>query len=157
MVDLTIRMFRAILFAAPLTLMAGCASGPSASDQALKRVHAAETRADQAAKKLRSARAGFDEVLAACQAQYDPSCKPGLDVLYDLIIKARDELDQALTDVQRAERDLDYAEAAEDRRAARRSASSAALLGLGGSLLAPPRQPVICHTSDTTNPTTICQ
>lgn len=119
--------------------LAGCAS--SGTDQSLARVHAAEARADQAILVYEMARDTCDPGMP-CQATVEKLRQRGL---------------AAVRDVDRAQRDLDYADAAADRRAARNAAASSALIGLSGQMLAPPPRAVTCTTSNTTIPTTFCQ
>lgn len=143
-------MFRALFL---LLMLSACATGPSRSDVALQNVHDLEARLDAYDVQVESAITRYETARDACHEQ---SCQQSVEDLRQHAIILFYTKQAMEKQVERAQRDLDYAEAAEDRASARRAAASSALIGMGAGLLSQPR-PVICNTSDTTNPTTVCQ
>lgn len=143
-------MIRSMLAALAL---AGCAaSGP---DPSLARLHQAEARFDDLSVKVEQAISVYEMARDTCYP--GEACERTVEGLRQRAIGIYNDKLQALREVERAERDLDYAAAEADRRAANRAASSSALIGLGGQLLAPPPRPTVtCTTSNTTMPTTTC-
>lgn len=150
MTALHARLLLAVASVAPL--LAGCASSTSA---ALDRLHEVEARWDRLETSTQAALDRLDALLQSCEQEWRQSC-PTQVAIADAEFSALLEALKKTTDqVHRAERDLDYASAIDDRRAAR----GAAMMGAGAAILggSAARQPVICRTSDTTNPTTVCQ
>lgn len=138
----------------PSALAAGiCLSAcASSDDRALTRLHEAEAKADQAGEAFDRL---YDEYM-----RIEPTCDAGqpCTIVLDALRKKANEVyaqyQRAEREVDRAQRDLAYAEAA----AQERSARIGAALSASGAYLQnmQPRAPITCTTSNTTIPTTTC-
>jgi outer membrane murein-binding lipoprotein Lpp len=125
-----------------LAVLAGCVSGPSAYDQQSARV-------DRAYAAWHAVADQYEALLDRCEAARDP-CTGRFDQL-DRELAAADRI------IAFEERRLDEARVAANTAASRRAAAGAAMMSFGASVLQQTQPPIVCRTSDTSIPTTVCQ
>lgn len=125
-----------------LAVLAGCASGPSAYDQQSAQV-------DQAYAQWHAIADHYEALIDRCQAARNPCVEEYR--LMDLQLAAAERI------IAAEEGQLNAAMAASNAAASRRAATGAAMMSFGASVLQQTRPPIVCRTSDTSNPTTVCQ
>jgi len=134
-----------------LAVLAGCASGAPPVQQSSVTISDLEDAKYALDVRIEDTIARYQAMRAACPAG-DP-CEADVAAVQsygaELVMRRRDVRRQ----IERAEADAYAAEeAAESRRATGR-----ALTAVGGYFLRQAQPPIVCNTSDTSNPTTVCQ
>lgn len=136
-------MFRPLVAAALAASLAGCAS--TGGGEVSGGLTPTERMAYDHWHRLADS---YEELIALCQANQDP-CTDEFAGMDRLMAQAEQEIAHATIAGDRAF-------AASDSSTNRSSARGTALMAIGAGILSQPR-PMICNTSDTTNPTTVCQ